>query len=310
MFSLHQIFLMAKFYSQCPVCGNGNIEIVLTAKDHTVSGELFDVWKCGNCALRFTQSIPDEDEIGKYYQSENYISHSDTAKGFINSLYHKVRNHTLQSKQNLIKSKTALQHGNILDVGAGTGAFLNTMKKGGWNVTGIEPDEIARKNAFALYDLSLKPAQEFYNLPEAFFDAITMWHVLEHVYDLQGYILQLKKLLKPGGVLFIAVPNYTCHDAKVYRQNWAAYDVPRHLYHFSPKAMKELLTKHQLNISQIKPMWFDSFYVSMLSEKYKTEKNNYFSAWITGFISNCKAFFNKKRCSSLIYVIKKVGEAG
>lgn len=295
---------MRKEYKHCPCCNSVKIDFVLSAKDHTVSNENFEVWECADCTLRFTQSIPVAEEIGAYYQSENYISHSDTSKGFINSLYHKVRKRTLQTKENLIKKNTGLSKGNILDVGAGTGAFLNKMESSGWNVTGIEPDKTARKNAKEFYNLSLSPAEQFYNLPQQSFDAITMWHALEHVHELHPYVDQLNKLLKPNGVVFIAVPNYTCYDAKVYKENWAAYDVPRHLYHFSPASMKKLLTQHGLNVIRIKPMWFDSFYVSMLSEKYKTGKNNYVRAFVRGFISNLIAMFSKARCSSEIYVIK------
>ncbi len=291
-------------YKQCPCCNSVKIIFVLSAKDHTVSNEKFEVWECADCTLRFTQSIPVAGEIGAYYQSENYISHSDTSKGIINSLYHRVRKRTLRSKENLIKKTTGLSKGNILDVGSGTGAFLNTMQSAGWNVTGIEPDETARVRSGELYGLQLKPSEQFHNLPEQNFDAITMWHVLEHVHELHTYIDHLKKLLKPQGVLFIAVPNYTCYDAKVYKENWAAYDVPRHLYHFSPASIKKLLAQNGLNILLTKPMWFDSFYVSMLSEKYKTGKNNYISAFVTGFISNLKTALNKEKCSSVIYIIK------
>lgn len=222
-------------YELCPNCGNKNIFLVLSAKDYTVSGEQFEIWECRNCTQRFTQNIPGSQEIGKYYQSENYISHSDTSKGLINNLYHKVRKRTLLQKRKLIENTTGKKAGSILDVGCGTGAFLHGMKNAKWNITGLEPDETARAKALELYGLHLEKTDEFYRLPAQTFDAITMWHVLEHVHELHSYIEQLKKLLKPGGKLVIAVPNYTSYDAGVYKEFWAAYDVPRHLYHFSPK---------------------------------------------------------------------------
>ena len=141
-------------YSSCPNCGDKNISKVILAKDFTVSGEQFEIWECKNCTQRFTQNIPGADQIGRYYQSEEYISHSDTKKGFVNNLYHSVRKRTLQQKRKLIEEATQKAKGNILDVGAGTGAFLNTMKNAGWNCTGIEPDETARKNAKDLYDIN------------------------------------------------------------------------------------------------------------------------------------------------------------
>src|SRR5665213_2880669 len=256
-------------YDSCPNCGDKNIHLILTAKDHTVSEEEFEIWECENCTQRFTQNIPEEDKIGPYYQSQNYISHSDTSTGLINTIYHKVRKHTLVQKRKLVEKATGKKTGSILDVGAGTAAFLNNMQQAGWNSTGIEPDESARQKALELYGLDLKNAEYLYLLSPKSFDAITLWHVLEHVHDLHKYVEQLKNLLADDGKLFIAVPNYTSGDEKIYQEFWAAYDVPRHLYHFSPESMKILLTSHGLKVEAMKPMWYDSVYVSMLSEQCK-----------------------------------------
>ncbi len=290
-------------YSHCPVCNDTKIRSVVSAVDYTVSEETFDIWHCANCTARFTQGVPEQDQIGRYYQSSEYISHSETKSGLVNKLYHFVRSITLTSKRKLILKETGLKKGHMLDLGCGTGAFLNEMKKAGWSTTGIEPDEQARKNALDLYDVNALTPEHFFSLPEQSFDAITMWHVLEHVHQLQEYVVQLKKILKPDGRLFIAVPNYTSYDAKKYEHFWAAYDVPRHLYHFSPESMRVLMQKHGLSIKKTLPMWFDSIYVSMLSEKYRG--GNIFGAIITGALSNVVTLFKKERCSSLIYVIKK-----
>lgn len=292
-------------YKVCPICSDDRIYRELSVKDYTVSLERFDVWECKNCSLRFTQNVPVAQEIGRYYQSENYISHSDTHKGLVNNLYHKVRRRTLIEKRKLVQKETRQKKGNLLDIGAGTGAFLNTMKQAHWTFTGLEPDETARNKAAQLYNLNLKKDEEFLSLPAESFDAITMWHVLEHVHALHQYIQQLKVLLKPDGKIFIAVPNYTSFDAQYYKEFWAAYDVPRHLYHFSPKAMRGLLAQHELKLNKIKPMWYDSVYVSMLSEQYKTGASHAVNALFFGFISNLKAVFNTARCSSIIYVISK-----
>lgn len=289
-------------YSSCPACGAATIEKKLTAKDHTVTGQRFEIWECAQCTLRFTQAVPDEASVGEWYRSENYISHTDTKEGFINRLYHAVRRRTLRQKRRLIEKQTGKTSGSLLDIGAGTGAFSNTMQQTGWQVKGLEPDAGTRAKANELYDLSLHKIDELFNLPAASFDAITMWHVLEHVHSLHAYIEQIKKLLKPGGKLFIAVPNYTSYDAKVYAGFWAAYDVPRHLYHFSPASMKLLLEKHGLVLHSVKPMWYDSFYISMLSEQYGKGGTNYISAVAVGFISNLISFFNRKKCSSVIYI--------
>jgi len=290
-------------YSRCPVCGSAQIKEAIQVKDHSVSGKQFSVWGCAECQFRFTQHVPDADSIGPYYQSEAYISHSNTQKGLVNRLYHKVRKITLANKRKLIGKITGQATGNLLDIGAGTGAFASYMAQSGWRVTGLEPDAQARKVASEAHRIQLLPIDELFGLPVQHYDAITMWHVLEHVHDLAGYMAQLKKLLKPGGCLFIAVPNYTSYDAERYKDYWAAYDVPRHLYHFSPQSMKKLLERNGLKLKACKPMWFDSFYVSMLSEKYLTGNSSIIKgAWV-GALSNMKALSDKERCSSLIYCI-------
>lgn len=289
-------------YKSCPNCGNADIYKVLMAKDYTVSGEDFEIWECRNCTQRFTQNIPGQENIAAYYQSENYISHSDTSKGLINNLYHKVRRRTLLQKKKLVEQTTGKSRGNMLDIGAGTGAFLKTMKKANWDCTGIEPDKNAREKALELYGLHLKDAGTLYSFSPGSFDAITLWHVLEHVHELHKYTGQLRNLLSKDGKLFIAVPNYTSTDAKIYQEFWAAYDVPRHLYHFSPKSMEQLLNSHGLKLESTKPMWFDSVYVSMLSEKYKTGSTHPVKALLNGAFSNLKTIFDKRKCSSIIYI--------
>lgn len=243
--------------------------------------------------------------IGMYYKAESYVSHTDTKAGFVNALYHKVRKITLNEKERLIKKGTGVQTGNLLDIGAGTGAFCKHMQDAGWSVTGLEPDELTRSRASELYGVTLGAGDELFGLSAQSFDAVTLWHVLEHVHALHEYIEQIKKVLAPNGRAFIAVPNYTSYDAGVYKQFWAAYDVPRHLYHFSPSSLSVLLMKHQLSLLAVKPMWYDSFYVSMLSEQYKNNAAGYFRAFGVGLLSNCKALLNKRRCSSVIYVIGK-----
>jgi 2-polyprenyl-3-methyl-5-hydroxy-6-metoxy-1,4-benzoquinol methylase len=292
-------------YSNCPVCKGANFQPALSAIDYTVSKEQFQILKCVDCTHMFTQNVATQNEIGRYYQSENYISHSDTQEGIINKLYHAVRKRTLTGKKNLLQKETGKQLGKILDIGCGTGAFLNTMKLAGWESTGLEPDDAARIKAAELYSINPRPSHEIFDLPHDNYDAITMWHVLEHVHQLQEYIAQLKNMLTKNGRIFIAVPNYTSYDAQYYSEFWAAYDVPRHLYHFSPASMKNLVEQHGLTIKKMKPMWFDSFYVSMLSEKCKNGKGNIVNAFLVGLKSNLKAFFSNDKCSSIIYVIGK-----
>ncbi|MFN2458202.1 MAG: class I SAM-dependent methyltransferase [Chitinophagaceae bacterium] len=292
-------------YTECPVCKSKKINPLFTAKDNIVSNEDFVIWQCSDCTVRFTQDVPDEQEIRAYYQSSDYISHSNTSKGFVNKLYLAVRKYTLKQKAKLITKYTDLSNGNILDMGCGVGAFLNAMNRVGWKPTGLEPDADARKLAKELFNLNVKGTDALPELPQNYFDAITLWHVLEHVHQLHNYLEHLKLLLKPNGKLFIAVPNYTSMDADVYRLHWAAYDVPRHLYHFTPKGMSALLQQHGLKLVAKKPMWFDSFYISLLSSKNKNGKTRMLSAFVTGLRSNIIAAYNKDRCSSLIYIIAK-----
>jgi 2-polyprenyl-3-methyl-5-hydroxy-6-metoxy-1,4-benzoquinol methylase len=292
-------------YTNCPGCAGNDIIAVLEAKDQTVSGQLFQIWECANCTLRFTQGVPNANDIGAYYKSESYISHTNTTKGFINKLYHLVRTFTLYSKKKLVQKYSAKNNGNLLDIGAGTGAFASTMKKTGWQVTALEPDETARIKAKHQYNIALQEPEYLFGLQPASYNVITLWHVMEHVHELHRYLDTFYSLLVEGGDLIIAVPNYTSYDATVYSGAWAAYDVPRHLYHFSPESMKHLLDQHGFRITTHKSMWFDSFYISLLSEKYLTGRNRPFKAFLTGLISNLHALKNTRHCSSIIYMAKK-----
>ena len=291
-------------YTSCPVCGSTVITTLFKVRDYTVSKKEFEIAECSECTLRFTQDVPDADAITGYYQSENYISHTDTSQGLVNSVYKIVRRRTLTQKRKLIEQVTGKKAGHLLDYGSGTGAFLNEMQKAGWHSTGLEPDSGARKIANDLYGLQLKATGDLFHLTGDF-DVITLWHVLEHVHDLHVTLEQLKLLLAEKGRLIIAVPNYTSFDEKKYERYWAAYDVPRHLYHFSPESMNRLVKRHGLNILAYKPMWFDSFYVSLLSSKYKNGKTNWLGSVWTGLRSNLKAMGDVKKCSSLIYVISR-----
>ncbi|WP_407521389.1 class I SAM-dependent methyltransferase [Lacibacter sp. MH-610] len=289
-------------YTHCPACNSTTIQNAFTARDFSVSKESFPIAECRECGCRFTQDIPCETAIGRYYQSADYVSHSDTKKGLINQLYHIARSYTLKQKVALVQKVSGKKVGMHLDVGSGTGAFVHAMTEEGWLSTGVEPDEQAREIAAKRYKADVFPAEHFFSLPAGTYDAVTLWHVLEHVHRLDEYMTQLKTVISANGKIIIAVPNYTSYDAKTYGAGWAAYDVPRHLYHFSPTAMKKLAERHGLRIKTILPMWLDSFYVSMLSEKYK--KGSLLKAVVIGFISNLKTLFNKQRCSSLIYVLE------
>lgn len=292
-------------YNHCPVCDSPAISPALSARDHTVSGENFSIWECRSCGLRFTQDVPDPVTILPYYKSENYISHSNTSRGFINRLYQGVRKMTLKKKRRLAETVTGLKKGSLLDIGSGTGGFVHEMTSSGWEVTGLEPDADARKMAKKTFGVELQEADRLFSLEGGNYDIISLWHVLEHVHELHRYMEQMKFLLKDKGRILIAVPNYTSKDAAIYQEHWAAYDVPRHLYHFCPGSMQTLLQKHGLKLVACKPLWYDSFYISMLSSKYRNGKTNYAAAIINGLRSNLKAWADVNRCSSVIYVVGK-----
>lgn len=287
----------------CPICNGSNLNSFLICEDHTVSRETFNIVQCISCSFKFTNPRPSEDKLGEYYKSEEYISHSNTKKGIVNYLYQTVRKYTLLKKLQLISK--FYKTGNILDIGCGTGEFLNICKKAKWNVLGIEPDVDARKMAIENYNIDVKEETELKNLTDVSFELISMWHVLEHVPRLNERMEEIKRILKNDGIIIIAVPNCNSLDAKIYKNNWAAYDVPRHLYHFTPNDIEKLALKHGLKCIRILPMIFDSFYVSMLSEKIKTGKVNLLKALLIGSRSNFSALKTGKTYSSQIYLLKK-----
>jgi SAM-dependent methyltransferase len=270
--------------------------------DHTVSREKFAIWQCNNCSLRFTQDPPTADSIGRYYKSEDYISHTNTSKGLINSIYQAVRKRTLKKKAHVVAKATGLDKGVLLDLGSGVGAFAKEMTDYGWQVTALEPDPDARKVARESFSIELLDMDSLHRLPAGSFDCITLWHVLEHVHELHSYMHTFRKLLKKNGKLIIAVPNYTSLDASVFKENWAAYDVPRHLYHFSPLSMRTLMEKNNFLLNEMQPMWWDSYYISLLSSRYASGSTNWLSALITGYRSNKKARRDPALCSSVTYI--------
>jgi 2-polyprenyl-3-methyl-5-hydroxy-6-metoxy-1,4-benzoquinol methylase len=294
------------YYHQCPICGNQDLLPFLTCKDYTVSKEDFAIIYCQQCQTGITQNIPNQSTISKYYQSESYISHSDTKKGLVNQLYHSARRLMLQSKYQLIKKLTRLERGKILDIGSGTGYFLQTMQKKQWEVVGIEAEEKARQFSQEQFGLTVFSPEEIKNISEKQFDVITLWHVLEHLHDLHGTWEHLKRLLTTEGVLLIAVPNHQSYDAKHYQQYWAAYDVPRHLWHFSPKSLKILAHQHGFQIIDQKMMPFDPFYIALISEKYKTNSLGFIKGLWHGSIAFLAGLLEVKRSSSVIYVLKNI----
>lgn len=277
-----------------------NKTIFLSCIDHTVSNEKFDLIYDDELDMLITSPKPSINQLPKYYESDDYISHTDSKKTLFEKVYQLVKNYALKKKVILI-NKESLGKGKLLDVGAGTGDFLLAAKNNGWLVNGVEPNTNARKLAL---EKSIQLNNDINNFQGEKYDVITMWHVLEHVTNLDEYIETLNRLLKPDGTIIIAVPNFKSYDANYYKEFWAAYDVPRHLWHFSKTSIKKIFIKKGIKLKKIKPLKFDSFYVSLLSQKYKTGKMNLIKAFIVGMKSNLKAK-SSGNYSSLIYILKK-----
>ena len=271
----------------------------LTVKDYSVSKETFDLYHDETLDMLITSPQPSLENLGKYYESEDYISHTDNKRSLFEKLYHFIKSIALKNKLNLINSLQS-NKGKILDIGAGTGEFLSVAKNDGWQTIGVEPSDKAKAIAT---NKGVSFVEQTSELENHSFDVISMWHVLEHVPDLDKQIKELKRLLKPTGTLIIAVPNFKSFDAKHYGKFWAAYDVPIHFWHFSKTAIKLLFEKEEMKLEKVLPMKFDSFYVSLLSEKYKSGKMNFIKAFFIGLQSNWKANKNFEY-SSHIYILK------
>ena len=271
----------------------------ITVKDFSVSGESFSLLLNEEYQILKTHPQPTLYKLGSYYEFEDYISHTDGKRTLFEKMYHFIKRKAIRDKVSLINSYQPLK-GRILDIGAGTGDFLLECKNQNWEILGIEPNDKAKGIAIGK---GINFGDTIEKLESNSFDVITMWHVLEHVPDVEHQVAELKRLLKPSGTIIIAVPNFKSYDAKYYKEFWAAYDVPRHLWHFSKTAIEKLFDKQNMNLEDIKPMWFDSFYVSLLSEKYKSGKMNFISGFFIGLISNVSGLF-KKEFSSHIYVLK------
>lgn len=294
--------------NQCPVCSSTLLTGFLNVKDYSVTEEIFTIDTCKSCGFKFTNPRPDINNIGRYYQSTEYISHHDEAQNLLSRVYNMVRNYTTGEKIKLLKSHTEKTNPSILDIGCGTGYFLKRCKEQNWKTMGTEPDNDARQVAINRTESVIFESIENSSLEKEKFDLITMWHVLEHVHKLNETMEWLYNHLNSNGTLIIALPNNHSFDAKQFGKQWAAYDVPRHLHHFTKESMQRLLGLHQFEIKEIYPMWFDAFYVSMLSNQYKNGSKNIWNSAITGFISNWKGkktASTEFNTSSLIYVVKK-----
>lgn len=286
----------------CPWCGKPSQKSYLKLKDYFLTQEDFEIFECDHCHLLFTVPRPDPDHIGAYYQSEAYYSHQENSKGFIPKIYEMVKTINLKHKVSL--ATEGMAKGSLLDIGCGVGDFLMQVKRIGWDITGIEPSENAKP--IAEKRLGFRPLDPSFSssLETGSFDVITLWHVLEHVDDLQTQISEFSRLLKPGGRLVLALPNYLSYDADYYRDKWAAWDVPRHLNHFSPFAISTIFSETDLEIVDIQKLRWDAYYISFLSEKYLGHGMPLVRGLFKGMKSNRLARVSGNY-SSMVYILKK-----
>lgn len=297
---------MNKRLTKCPLCRSGLFLNHFDATDHSVSKETFRLCKCSNCGLIFTNPRPDAESIGKYYEFDEYISHQDKSNNLTNVLYKQVRKITLKGKIDLLKQYSP-ENSEVLDYGCGTGYFLQTAQNKGYSTTGIEPNDKAREIASSFGLKISKNLDEIESSRK--YDIITLFHVLEHVHGLRKTLKNLLSKLKKNGTLMIAVPNINSWDYQHYKNHWAALDVPRHLYHFNQKSLSFLAEEMKITIIDKKPMPFDSYYVSILSEKHlfpdQSTFKTYLKALKNGMKSNKWAKSNENNYSSILYILKK-----
>lgn len=294
----------------CPLCGSETLEPVLTCVDSYASGEAFALCSCRACGFVLTQDAPVEEEMGRYYDVPDYISHTDTRRGLMNRVYHWARCLMLYRKARLLEHEAHRCTGRLLDIGAGTGYFAATMQRRGWQVEAVERSEKARRFALERFGLEVKADGRLAEMADGAFDVITLWHVMEHLEHLHETWQALHRLLDNRGILVVAVPNRSSADAQRYGAYWAAYDVPRHLWHFTPETMQRLGAAHGFILASRHPMPLDGFYVSMLSEQHMRRRFPFVRGLVVGTWCWVRSLVKKDRSSSIIYVFRKKNNHG
>ena len=292
-------------YTACPVCDSLNIGLHLQTNDFFLSSEPFSLFRCLSCGFVFTQDHPDEKEISNYYASEDYLSHNDSARGLTSILFRFSRKIMLGRKRKITEKASGLKKGKLLDIGCGTGYFLSEMKLAEWEVIGIEINEKARQSAIDSFAVEVTGPGEISSLETGSFDCITMWHVLEHFQNPFMYLSEVSRLLKADGACIIALPNCSSYDAEHYGKFWAAFDVPRHLWHFSPFNFQLFAQKSGFKIKSVLSLPLDVFYISMLSEKYRGNNLSFITGIVKGTWFWLLSLFKETKSSSLIYILKK-----
>jgi len=285
--------------NSCSICGSNAIKDFMSVKDYFLTQESFSIVQCEQCGFKFTNPYPDNSIIHKYYQSTNYLSHPGKSFNAFSFVYNLVKYFNIRSKYK--RAVTGYKPGNILDIGCGSGDFLHYCQKKGWSITGIEPDPFARQYCVERLQALVLSPDDTNRIQNESFDIITLWHVLEHVQDLQEQVQTMRKWIKSDGRLVVALPNPDSFDARFYDSYWAGWDVPRHLHHFSKNNIISLMEQNGFRHLYTFPMKWDAFYVSILSQKYMKSKLATIRGVFRGVESNLKAFAGENH-SSLIYI--------
>ena len=289
----------------CPACDAADTADLFNAKDHLVSGREFLIRRCNNCGMGWTVDPPPEEEAGRYYVSEEYISHSDRKQSLADYLYHLARSFMLGRKHRITSSSVGRSSGVLLDIGSGTGYFAAFMQKRGWKVTGFELNDEARNYSASRFGIKVASPEEIRELPSASADCITFWHVLEHLYDPAGWLAEVRRILRDDGKCIIALPNFASADAEWFGSRWAALDVPRHLWHFTPDAVRRFAVKEGFTVDRIVPLPLDLFYIAWLSYRNAGRRLPLIRGAFTGVLIALRNLFQREKASSLVYVISK-----
>lgn len=291
--------------SNCPRCGGNSFVPWALVRDHSITHEDFNLVDCTTCGFRSTNPRPTQGDVGRYYQSDTYISHSNATASLQDRLYQLARRWALRRKYKTIRGLQP--HGKVLDVGCGTGELLAYLMGRGYLVQGVEPNLKAREQVIANYGISALPALDLVAAHEQF-QVVTLWHVLEHLPDLRATFKRLFALMADRGLLIIAVPDRGSWDAEHYGVDWAAWDVPRHFSHFRQEDVRVLLREHGFELVSTRRMWMDALYISTLSEGYRGATKSWalLKGVALGSWSNLQSAVSGRPTSSSMYIARKV----
>lgn len=289
----------------CPACRATKTTDLFRAKDHLVSGREFLIRKCTECGMGWTADPPPEEEAGGYYASAGYISHTDSKQSLADRLYHIAREFMLKRKGKLVNSAVGKNEGIIIDIGSGTGYFAAFMHRRGWQVTGVEISDQARNYSVERFGINAIGPQQVRDIPSAYADCITFWHVLEHLYDPAGWLGEARRIMKNEGRCIVALPNFASADAEWFGERWAALDVPRHLWHFTPDSFRRFAEKEGFACDRISALPLDLFYISSLSYRNTGNRLPLARGVLTGFIIALRSLSRRESASSLVYVLSK-----